>query len=88
MNSGPGAREIVRKSYDFALNQVGQEKDSGDLWVDYIQFLRAAEASTYSKVPMRKLTSSFVCTADFNVGGTAEDGCLAQGLSSRGADTH
>jgi len=88
MNSGAGAREIVRKSYDFALNQVGQEKDSGDLWVDYIQFLRAAEVSIYQKVPMREFTFSFVCTADFNVGGTAEDGCPAQSLPSCGTDTH
>ncbi|KAF6748569.1 hypothetical protein DFP72DRAFT_1034925 [Ephemerocybe angulata] len=47
-NTGPSAstREIVRKSYEFALNHVGQDKDSGEIWNDYIQFLKAGDASS------------------------------------------
>lgn len=42
-------REIIRKAYEFALNPphgIGQDKDSGDIWLDYIQFLTETEAST------------------------------------------
>ncbi|KAK0184254.1 hypothetical protein F5146DRAFT_938870 [Armillaria mellea] len=43
----PAKREVVRKAYEFALNLphgVGQDKDAGDIWHDYIQFLRESEA--------------------------------------------
>ncbi|KAG6837133.1 hypothetical protein H0H93_014038 [Arthromyces matolae] len=46
VNTGPSTRDAVRKSYEFALNHVGQDKDSGEIWKDYIQFLRAGDAST------------------------------------------
>ncbi|KAG5637435.1 hypothetical protein H0H81_004594 [Sphagnurus paluster] len=46
VNTGPTTRDTVRKSYEFALNHVGQDKDSGEIWRDYIQFLRSGEAST------------------------------------------
>lgn len=45
MNTGQATRDIVRKSYDFALNQVGQDKDSGVLWAEYIQFLKDSAVS-------------------------------------------
>ncbi|KXN88352.1 mRNA 3'-end-processing protein RNA14 [Leucoagaricus sp. SymC.cos] len=44
--SGPQTRDIVRKSYEFALNHVGQDKESGEIWSDFIQFLKSADAST------------------------------------------
>jgi hypothetical protein len=43
VNSGPSAREAIRASYDFALNLVGHDKDSGNIWADYIQFLQSGE---------------------------------------------
>jgi cleavage stimulation factor subunit 3 len=46
VNTGPSTREAVRKSYEFAVSHVGQDKDSGDIWMDYIQFLRAGETTT------------------------------------------
>lgn len=45
-NTGPSTRDIVRKSYEFALNHVGQDKDAGEIWNDYIQFLKAGDASS------------------------------------------
>lgn len=39
-------RDIIRKAYEYALNSasgIGQDKDSGDIWLDYIQFLSEAE---------------------------------------------
>jgi hypothetical protein len=43
INVDPSTRDIVRKAYEFALNHVGQDKDSGEIWSDYIQFLRSGE---------------------------------------------
>jgi len=48
VNSGPETRDIVRKAYEFALNHVGQDKDSGDIWMDYIQFLKSGEVCSAS----------------------------------------
>ncbi|KAF8972103.1 hypothetical protein BDZ97DRAFT_1783153 [Flammula alnicola] len=39
-------RDDVRMSYEFALNHVGQDKDSGQIWGDYIQFLKSGQATT------------------------------------------
>ncbi|CCM04957.1 uncharacterized protein FIBRA_07154 [Fibroporia radiculosa] len=46
VNTGLSAREIIKKSYEYALNHVGQDKDSGEIWTDYIQFLRSGETTT------------------------------------------
>ncbi|KAF8632394.1 hypothetical protein AX17_004835 [Amanita inopinata Kibby_2008] len=46
LNTSPATRDIVRKSYEFALQHVGQDKDSGQIWSDYIQFIRSGEATT------------------------------------------
>lgn len=45
MNTGPDTRDTVRKAYEFALNHIGHDRDSSELWVDYIQFLKAGEVS-------------------------------------------
>ncbi|EIM85352.1 Suf-domain-containing protein, partial [Stereum hirsutum FP-91666 SS1] len=47
-NPGTNAqtRDIVRKAYEFALNYVGQDKDSGEIWTDYIEFLRSGETNS------------------------------------------
>ncbi|KAF7794503.1 hypothetical protein EIP86_005637 [Pleurotus ostreatoroseus] len=39
-------RDTVRKAYEFALNHIGQDKDSTEIWADYIQLLKAAQATT------------------------------------------
>ncbi|KAI0922183.1 hypothetical protein AcW1_004043 [Taiwanofungus camphoratus] len=46
VNTGPNARDIIRKSYEFALGHVGQDKDSSEIWMDYIQFLKSGETTT------------------------------------------
>ena len=45
MNAGPDTRDTVRKAYEFALNHIGHDRDSSELWADYIQFLKAGEVS-------------------------------------------
>ncbi|KAG2111422.1 hypothetical protein BD769DRAFT_1630282 [Suillus cothurnatus] len=46
VNTSPASREAVSKAYEFALSRIGQDKDSGDIWSDYIQFLKAGETTT------------------------------------------
>jgi len=35
------ARQVVSQTYDFVLQNIGSDKDSGPLWQDYVQFLRS-----------------------------------------------
>ncbi|KAK7438024.1 mRNA 3'-end-processing protein rna14 [Stygiomarasmius scandens] len=46
INADPSTRDTVRKAYEFALGLVGQDRDSGDMWADYINFLNAAPANS------------------------------------------
>ncbi|KAH9483272.1 mRNA 3'-end-processing protein RNA14 [Psilocybe cubensis] len=46
LNTGPAQRDTVRMSFEFALNHVGQDKDSGVIWSEYIKFLQSGEATT------------------------------------------
>ncbi|KAI0030401.1 Suf-domain-containing protein [Vararia minispora EC-137] len=46
VNTDSDKRDIVRKAYDFALNHIGQDKDSGEIWMNYIQFLRTGETNS------------------------------------------
>ncbi|KAI2616818.1 hypothetical protein GGR54DRAFT_223338 [Hypoxylon sp. NC1633] len=34
------ARQTVSQSYDFVLNTIGQDREAGSIWQDYIQFIR------------------------------------------------
>jgi hypothetical protein len=43
VNTGPDTRDNIRMAYEFALRHVGHDKDSGELWSDYIQFLKSGE---------------------------------------------
>jgi len=38
--SGQG-RQTVSQAYEFVLNHVGHDKDSGKIWQDYIAFIKA-----------------------------------------------
>ena len=42
---GPQMRDIVRKAFEFALNHVSQDKDSADIWAEYIQFVKQGEVA-------------------------------------------
>jgi hypothetical protein len=47
-HNDPASRETVQKAYELALNHIAQDKDSGDIWNDYIQFLKAADVRDLS----------------------------------------
>ncbi|KAF5390357.1 hypothetical protein D9757_002906 [Collybiopsis confluens] len=40
------SRETIRKSYEFTINSIGSDKDSGDIWCDYIAFINSGENSS------------------------------------------
>lgn len=42
----PNSRNTIKKAYEFALNHIGQDKDSGEIWKDYIDFLKSSETHT------------------------------------------
>jgi len=42
MNTSPNSCEVSR-AYEFVLNRIEQDKDSGEIWYDYIQFIKAGE---------------------------------------------
>ncbi|KAJ3496355.1 hypothetical protein NLJ89_g10496 [Agrocybe chaxingu] len=46
LNPAASRRDIVKASYEFALNHVGQDKDSGSIWADYLEFLKSGETAT------------------------------------------
>ncbi|THH30999.1 hypothetical protein EUX98_g3183 [Antrodiella citrinella] len=43
------AHGTVRKAYEFALNHVGHDPESGDIWSDYIHFLKTVEADIWNE---------------------------------------
>lgn len=52
-SGGPGGndeRERVRKviegAYEFALKFIGQSRDAGEVWKEYIAFLKEREVSS------------------------------------------
>ena len=73
-NVGNAQRDDVRKSYEFTLNHVGQDKDSGEIWSDYIQFLQSGEVCYLSR-PSSDRSSKQLLTGDNDMGRTTEDGC-------------
>ncbi|TIA89122.1 hypothetical protein E3P99_02198 [Wallemia hederae] len=44
-NYSAEGRQIVIKAYEFAISHVGQDKDSGEIWLAYIKFLKDGSAT-------------------------------------------
>ncbi|CAE7226282.1 unnamed protein product [Rhizoctonia solani] len=42
----PQTREVVKKAFEFALLHIGQDRAAGEIWRDYIDFVKAGEAKT------------------------------------------
>ncbi|KAJ8094995.1 mRNA 3'-end-processing protein rna14 [Marasmius tenuissimus] len=50
INTDSRDKQHIRQAYDFALNVVGNDKDSGDIWYDYLVFLKSGQTnSTWEK---------------------------------------
>jgi cleavage stimulation factor subunit 3 len=42
----PQTREVVKKAFEFALLHIGHDRAAGDIWREYIDFVKAGEAKT------------------------------------------
>ncbi|EPE02357.1 mrna 3 -end-processing protein rna-14 [Ophiostoma piceae UAMH 11346] len=40
-DAGSEARAVVNRAYEFVLEKIGVDKDSGRVWQDYVQFIRS-----------------------------------------------
>ena len=38
-------RDVIKKAYAFALRFVGQDREAGDIWKDYIEYIKADPTS-------------------------------------------
>lgn len=39
------ARATITKSFEFALSHVGQDRRAGDMWLEYLNFLKEGSVS-------------------------------------------
>lgn len=44
-SKGLEGRQTIIKAYEFAISHVGQDKDSGEIWLGYIRFLKEGQAN-------------------------------------------
>ena len=80
LNTSPASREAASKAYEFALNHIGQDDDSREIWSDYIQFVKAGEVRHH----LATFNMLLIPVADnYNMGRTTKDGRSMQGLPSR-----
>ncbi|KAG0063650.1 mRNA 3'-end-processing protein rna14 [Linnemannia elongata] len=66
INTGPESKDIITKSYDFVLQHVGLDRDSGPIWSDYLFFLKSGQAqNTWEEQQkmdaMRRVFQKAVC---------------------------
>ena len=57
------------------MNHVGQDKESGDIWNDYIQFLKAGEVRLFISCIL--VTVNTFRADDNDMGRTTENGRIA-----------
>ena len=49
----------MRKAYEYALNHIGHDKDSNEIWTDYIQFLKSGEVRVHAHLEAWLAKSAF-----------------------------
>lgn len=54
-------KTILQKAYEYALNHIGYDPDSGPLWTDYIEFLKSSSTSSQfeEQLKMDQLRKTF-----------------------------
>ena len=71
MKTSPSNRKVVSWAYEFVLNHIGQDKDNGEIWCDYIQFIKAGKVCSDPTSSM----STHVVLGKHHLGRTTENGC-------------
>ena len=46
-DAAKAARATITKSFEFALSHVGQDRRAGDMWFEYINFLKEGTVSAH-----------------------------------------
>src|ERR1700748_1192904 len=46
-------QETMRRSYEFALEQCGHDKDSGIMWTEFIEFIKSWDTADANASAMR-----------------------------------
>jgi cleavage stimulation factor subunit 3 len=45
INTGPDAQKIITQAYEFVLQHVGLDAESGPIWGDYLFFLKSGQVN-------------------------------------------
>ncbi|KAG0328328.1 mRNA 3'-end-processing protein rna14, partial [Podila horticola] len=72
INTGPDAQKIITQAYEFVLQHVGLDAESGPIWGDYLFFLKSGQAqNTWEEQQrmdaMRRVFQKAVCIPLSNV---------------------
>ncbi|KAG0086450.1 mRNA 3'-end-processing protein rna14, partial [Podila epicladia] len=72
INTGPDAQKIITQAYEFVLQHVGLDAESGPIWSDYLFFLKSGQAqNTWEEQQrmdaMRRVFQKAVCIPLSNV---------------------
>ncbi|KAG0343607.1 mRNA 3'-end-processing protein rna14 [Podila humilis] len=72
INTGPDAKTIITQAYEFVLQHVGLDAESGPIWSDYLFFLKSGQAqNTWEEQQrmdaMRRVFQKAVCIPLSNV---------------------
>lgn len=43
---GKAARQTITQSFEFALNRIGQDRRAGEVWIEYLGFLKEGGVSS------------------------------------------
>ena len=87
INADPSTRDTVRKAYEFALAHVGQDKDSYEIWNEYIQFLKSGEVNESCVVCVNRFFLTQLFEKDkHNLGRAAKDGRRSESLPAGSSD--
>lgn len=78
VNKDPSTRDSVRQSYEFALQHVGLDKDSGDIWAEYLQFLHSWDVGLTQQT--RRILYSFLPKDLLYLARPAKDGFTPESI--------
>lgn len=79
------ARGVIGKSFEFALGHVGQDRRAGDMWMEYIAFLKEGQVRLFVRWLLPSGADKGRAESR-NVGGSAAHGRAPQGVSASSSD--
>lgn len=86
MNTGPNMRDTIRKAFEFALDKIGLESDSTEIWQDYVEFLKTGEVRPYDEWCCKLSSYTWRSIDHYRFGRLPKSGCNQRGVSSNLTD--